>query len=166
MNTQPISVSSTRVPVSSNGSGPITITAPFRLSTSQWEEILGEEYDPPGNPNTGGHVSAVRNTGPNTVQFVLEDGVGYELRLASIGVGDGTGGTSPNYITAVSGDGSNVQIDGRQQLVVEVRDEYNNPVSGAVVNVSTGIVDDTDNRKVTDRTGKQVLHSPERRRQD
>lgn len=135
VNTRPISVSSNRVPITSNGSGPITVTIPTDLSASQWREILDGEYDPT-DTNPDAYVSAVTDAGQNSVQLVLEPNVDYGLRLARIGVGDGTSSPTPHYLTSISGNGSTVATDGQEQLVVEVRDRYNNPVTGVEVNVT------------------------------
>jgi PKD repeat protein len=45
-------------------------------------------------------------------------------------------GVGPHYATDVAGDDSSVDENSQQELVVEVRDRYNNPVSGATVNAT------------------------------
>jgi hypothetical protein len=63
----------------------------------------------------------------------LRQGENYTLRLAKAGVGTGVTGTDPAYMTRVTADGTTVPEEGTETLVVEVRDAYNNPVSGVNV---------------------------------
>lgn len=103
--------------------GPLTLTIPTRLSTATWAELLDDEQ----------HVQAVKDAGDGRVTIVLEEGITYDLRLASVNVGSGGTTEGPQYITDIAGDGTSIPEGGTRQLVVEVRDRYNNPVSNVTV---------------------------------
>ena len=109
----------------SNGDENITLTLPTRLSAEEWEELLGDEDN---------FISASDGAG-NTVKIHLEP-TRYQLRMAKIGVGGGIIEPGPAYITRASGQSQTLDPDSAQQLPIEVRDKFNNPVSGVEVNVS------------------------------
>lgn len=120
-----------------SSSDPITITIPTHLPAEDWDEILATEYTDTTSPLTGasvpggGHVADAtytRNpTGPNTLTVTLETGVEYTMRMGKIGFGRG-GDPSPRYIVPVEDDDSTV-------ATVEVRDTFNNPVSGVELEI-------------------------------
>ena len=123
------------ISVQSNGSDPV-IRVPTALSEEKWNRLLAEQ-------KANGYVESV-SVEDGILELTLrgdEDGtpVTYDLRMAKVGVGSGTKATSEEYITNVSG-GGNVVSGGTTTLVAEVRDRYNNPVSGVVVNASGGTV--------------------------
>ena len=105
-----------------NGSGPVTLTIPTRLPAAAWDDLLADQA----------YVDAVAQNGTGAVDVALDPGVAYELRMARIGVGPDVSPAEPHYVTKVR--------DGGDDLVVEVRDRYGNPVSGVRVNatVETG----------------------------
>ncbi|PSP34259.1 hypothetical protein BRC64_01255 [Halobacteriales archaeon QH_10_67_22] len=72
--------------------------------------------------------------------------------MARVGVGTDVTETDEAYLTDVSGSVSTVPESGSELLVVEARDEYNNPVSGVTVSADAvaGSLDDT-----TARTGPE-----------
>lgn len=100
-----------------NASGPVTLTVPTRLPAATWDDLLASQT----------RVQGVAQNGSGAVDVVLEPGTTYELRMARIGVGDDVSSAGPQYVTKVSG---------RSGLVVEVRDRYDNPVSGVQVNAT------------------------------
>lgn len=158
VNTHPISVSTDRVPITRNASDRnVTVTLPTHLSAAKWRDLLGDQYDPDGN-SAKGYVHAVRPAGPDAVTFVMErTGEPYSLRLARVGVGHDTDEPSPYYLTTVSGDGASVPAGGSRRLVAEVRDRYNNPVSGATVNVSDGSAHVTPDQATTGPDGRAAF---------
>ncbi|WP_424018036.1 hypothetical protein ACOZ4N_19525 [Halorientalis pallida] len=126
----PISAPTRTVSVANAAPGsPVTITVPTRLGPDAWRVILEEEL-----AANGGHVTRIERASPSTVQITLAEGVVYDLRIAAVGVGTGFDrSTDVQYITTVAGDGSTVPEDGSSQIVAEVRDAYNNPVSNETV---------------------------------
>lgn len=141
---QPVSSSTRTVSVTDDGSA-IEVELPTKLSEQRWKELLDDEVDPSGHI-VDGSIS-VTDTGAEfeTLSFELETGQTYTLQMAKVGIGTEVSDTSESYMTDVSGDGSTVPEGGSQLLVVEVRDRYNNPVSGVTVdgNAVTGSLDKT-----------------------
>jgi len=138
-----LSTDSTTVSVTNTG-GNVTISFASRRGPGWWNASLAEsgELD-----EQGGHVVDVRAGSParigefHNVTVELEGGVTYDLRMAKVGVGSGTVDPGKAYVVDVRGDGASVGTGDTQQLVVEVRDRYNNPVSGVTVrNDSSGTV--------------------------
>lgn len=129
----PVALSPASEPVAlTNASGPIRLSLPSQLSPAVWTDLLREEYDPNGTASDR-YVRAIRSTGSEEVSIVLEPGVSYEFELAKVGVGTGGAVPAPRYIMAVAGDETGLPEEGQRQLVVEVRDRYNNPVSNVSV---------------------------------
>ena len=127
-----------------DGSGPIQVTLESNLSESTWRELLDPELDPDtavGDPDDGDdqYLAAASCANPDpcgTLTLTFETGVSYELRLAGVSVGRGSVSTSPVYTVSIEGDETSIAEGGSQRLVAEVRDEYNNPVSGVSLNGS------------------------------
>lgn len=126
-----ISASSNRVSVRNTTDERVNVTVPTHLPASAWREILEDEMGPEG------YVDDVEPAGGETVTIVLRQGVAYDLRMAKVGVGTGTVEEGPKYVTAVEGNRTSVPEGGRQKLVVEVRDRFNNPVSDVAVSNDT-----------------------------
>ena len=61
--------------------------------------------------------------------------VTYSLKMAKIGVGTDISIPEAEYITDQKGDGADVALNGRQEVVFQVRNKYNNPVEDAEVDV-------------------------------
>lgn len=146
--TEPLSTSRETVRVESDGQ-PITLSIQTQLSESQWREVLAAEIDPetsrsnPATDDDNRYVAAIdvdESTTPNTLTIYLETGVAYDLRMSRIGIR--TGQQAPfaeseapptAYITAASDQTPILAEETSQDLVVEVRDTYNNPQSGVKV---------------------------------
>lgn len=139
-----LSTTATPVAVTNTSGSNITVSFASLRAPDWWNETFAAagELD-----EDGGHVTDVRAGSPAragdfynvTVEF--EQGETYDLRLASVGVGAHGGPPATAYAVDVSGNGTGVQVGGTRQLVVEVRDRYNNPVSGATVTVDAGASD-------------------------
>ena len=131
---RPVSVATRTVTVR-NESSNVSVVVPTTLPADEWEALLADEM----GAGDRQRVLAVED-GPreNAVRVVLEPGT-YELRLAKVGVGSDVSGVEPHYVTDVRGDGTTVSEDSTQELFVEVRDRYNNPVSGVSVEASTSL---------------------------
>jgi hypothetical protein len=136
------------VTVTDDGS-PITITVPTELPAEKWEALLADEMGP------GGHVTDVRDGPGESVVVELEQGVSYDLRIGRAVVGTGNATAEPTYLTVDGGATFDVAEGGSRTFTVQVRDRYNNPVSGVTVDASaehgsvTAVEDD-----VTDAAGR------------
>jgi hypothetical protein len=140
---RPVSSATRTVTVENEDGEAVTLVVPTELSASTWEALLESELDPEQN-DPEKHVTAVENVGgADAVRIVLEPGV-YELEMAKVGVGSDVTEVGPHYVTDVRGDDESVAEGTSQKLVMEVRDRYNNPVTGAKVNLSINSTDPND----------------------
>jgi hypothetical protein len=136
---QAVSTSTRTVPVTNPADGRnVTVTVPTRLNESSWRSLLEAEFIEKGGHITGLTTEPVPGTDFKRLEIQLEEGVQYDLRLSRVGVGTGVQSPSNAYLTTVSGGGTTIAEDGRRQLVVEVRDRFNNPVSGQRVEAAVG----------------------------
>jgi hypothetical protein len=156
INAAPVSAPARTISVTDrSASNPIRITIPTDLSEERWVgEILNDEIDNNGQ-STAGLTSCADiqsdeatfdsnnaryvadctyNNGAITI--VMEPGATYDLRMAKVGLGSGFSEEGAAYLTTVSGDETSILTGQTQQLTVEVRDQYNNPVSGVPVTFS------------------------------
>ncbi|WP_323190564.1 invasin domain 3-containing protein [Halostella sp. PRR32] len=130
-----VSASTNTVAVEAD-SDPINITVPTRLDNDTWSEALREEYASNGGHIVGQYHEDVSGAPYALLTIELEEGPTYDLQMARVGVGTGaSAGSAERYITDIEGGGS-VQTGSTQEVTVEVRDTYNNPVSGKTVNLS------------------------------
>ncbi|WP_323675495.1 hypothetical protein [Halorubellus sp. PRR65] len=144
---RPVSASSNRVSVETESSSePLSVVITTRLSETKWETVLTEagEYDE-DNDTANAYVTDVRKKGEvtlpggqtlNRIEFELEGGTTYSLSLAKAGVGTNVNATpTKRYVTTVSPKNVSTTAGARETLTVEVRDEFNNPLSGVPMNV-------------------------------
>ncbi|MDS0474460.1 Ig-like domain-containing protein [Natrinema sp. 1APR25-10V2] len=122
---------------------PVTLTVPTRLTEDEWGDLLADELDPAGDPDDDRYVREFdcQRESPDPcgrLTITLERGATYELRLGAVAVGSGTEASNAAYLTDVDGDATAVPEAGRQRLVVEARDRFDNPVSGVAVTGSVG----------------------------
>ncbi len=124
-----------------NRSENIRLELPTRLSTDDWQGLVGDKE----------HVTNV-DVDENALdgeygllQIELERDVNYTLRMARVGVGGGVREPEFRYVTDVEGNGSSVTQGNTQKLVVEARDEYNNPLSDVPVRLNKTASDITSN---------------------
>lgn len=124
-------------------SSPIEITVPMRLTNAEVATLLDSEFDDPADADEPTkYVQGIdcSNAGVNTpcgeLTLTFEPGVTYEVRLGEVGLGSSSQRPDAAYLVDVAGDGTSVPEGGSTQLVVEVRDRYNNPVSGQTLNAS------------------------------
>ncbi len=112
----------------------VTLVVPTSLPADEWEDLLSAELNQTKGDDR--YVRAVEEvSGRSAVRLVLEPAT-YELELAKVGVGTDVTDTDAHYVTLVRGDNASVSAGGRQKVVAEVRDRFNNPVSGVTVNLT------------------------------
>lgn len=128
------------VPVTSNDSTRnVTLTVPTKLTASNWTTILEDAGELDGsNTDSGAYVHDVRPHPDidDAVVIEMERGPTYDLRVGAVGVGSGVERPSAHYLTRVGGAPYSIQSDATATLTFEVRDRYNNPLSGETVNLS------------------------------
>lgn len=157
---RPISASTNRVALRSSD-GPIVLRLPTRMTNETWQLLLDDQM-----VDAGGYVTDVsysREAGPGEfalVNITLQEGETYVFRGALVGVG-AVQEPSPNeqatYLHTDEDRNHTVTKGDNVTVRTQVRDEFNNPVTNAEVNVSydTGNltrVDDLPNR--TDEEGR------------
>ena len=158
--TQAVSVSPTPVSASDrtvavNGSD-IDIEVSTKLSEDEWERLLEDQYESNGG-RIAGDANGVTVSG-DTLTVDLVSNRTYRLRMAKVGVGTGVTGTSERYLTVVDGADS-VTTGGTRRIVLEVRDGYNNPVSGVTVDAAVdgeGSIPSSEQETVSDGDGRVV----------
>ncbi|MFB6207356.1 MAG: Ig-like domain-containing protein, partial [Haloglomus sp.] len=154
LNAQPVSAPTQEISVTGSGE-PIRITVPTKLSEEKWvSEILNTEIDNSGNPTSGlTSCSDIDTSSLDTtnnryvadcsyasgqITLVMEPGRTYGLRMAKVGLGDVFEEESPFYLTTVEGDDSSITDAQSQQVTVQVRDRFNNPVGGVEIEFDAG----------------------------
>lgn len=145
----PLSHSTSTVRVENDGSTPIKLRIQSNLPLENWREMLASELDAdtsagsPATDNDGRFIAELQedtSTSPHTIVIVLETGVSYQLQTAKVGHKTAKQAAFPNaavpaehYLTTPD---STTQIATEEEtipLTVEVRDTFNNGVSGTVV---------------------------------
>lgn len=146
LSTIPLSAPTQRVPVRGANGNPITIDVPTNLSERTWrQDLLAAEYDPAADPGNDRYVQSVdcQSGAPETepcdglMRITLEPGVTYELAMAKVGVANDGETPGPYYVTPLTGTNTVIESGDADELVVQVRDRYNNPVSGVEVTFTT-----------------------------
>lgn len=117
----------------------VTLRLASSLPNATWQELLADE------PYVTG-VSCEAADPCGNVTVTLQQGVTYDLRMAKVGIASGALEEPAHYLTAVSGEDAAVPRGGAQELVVQARDRFNNPVSGVPVTFATanGTFEDED----------------------
>lgn len=130
---RPVSTSETTVELTQNDSGNVTVVAPTRLTESTWRRLLAAERTPEGNITD---ISVVGRAGTdiNELRIRLANG-SYELAVASVAVGSGADEPEPAYLSAIT-QNQTVPAGYTVPVSVQVRDRYDNPVSGVRMNYS------------------------------
>jgi hypothetical protein len=117
----------------------VTLWIPTTLSKDTWESELldGQFVDQGGHVRRDGlkMVTLPDATG-DLLRIELEPGVDYQLRMTKVGIGTRVTDEGGAYLTDVEGEDATVSEGSSRRIVVEVRDRYNNPVSGETVNAS------------------------------
>ncbi|WP_367176541.1 hypothetical protein [Haloarcula rubripromontorii] len=139
---KPTSQSSRTVRVT-NATAASNVSVSFlsRLPASEWSVLLEDQIDPnPGDMSNERYVASVTGAeGPGSlynITVVFERGVNYRLTMAKAGVGTRVTSESEAYLTTVGSENITVAKGESEEIVLEVRDAYNNPVSDIEVNGS------------------------------
>jgi len=132
----PISENKRTVPVRGFGGENITIEIPTQLPLEKWEGLLEDQL-----VENGGNVEAVEEEGDSIIielRSERDDGtpVTYNLRMSKVGIGPGLEEPGEHYIVRVGGDEKAIEQNQAATLTAEVRDKFNNPVSGVDVTFS------------------------------
>lgn len=159
---EPTSAPARPVTVRDDGE-PVTLTIPTQLPEDEWEDLLEDELDPAGETGNDRYVTGIdcQQAAPEPcgeLTLTLEEGATYELRLGAVAIGSGVDEEAEAYLTDIDGNATAIPETGRQRLVVEARDRFDNPVSG--VSVSGGVDGDGSVRAVdpvTDSEGRATF---------
>jgi len=124
---EPVSAPARSVSITGDGSGNnIEIELPSNLPESEWEEL----YD----PSSSSRIRGITKSG-GTVIFELNPLLDYELRLSKVALEQGVEKTEPAYIIPVEPGVTNAGVGEPVIVEYEVRDRFNNPVSGVTVEI-------------------------------
>jgi hypothetical protein len=138
---RPTSAPARTVNVQSRDGSPVVIRLPTTLDEPTLrEEVFDGQIDPAGAPDEPQkYVQSVTVSG-GVATITLEGGgsdpIEYRFRMSEVGFG-ATTPEEPAYITAVGDTGPTVVNGSSVDLTAEVRDKYNNPVSGVSVTFTT-----------------------------
>ncbi|KAA9410505.1 hypothetical protein EGO51_12070 [Haloarcula hispanica] len=119
----------------------VSVSFLSRLPAEEWRVLLEDEIDPsPGNKSNDRYIAnVIEAEGPGSlynVTVVFERGATYRLKMAKAGVGTRVASESDAYLTTVGSENVTVAKGDDEEIVLEVRDAYNNPVSDVEVNGS------------------------------
>ncbi|MFB6284448.1 MAG: hypothetical protein ABEK59_11055 [Halobacteria archaeon] len=121
----PVSKASNSIQVTNQTDESIKLSLGTKLTKDNWTAALSDQES----------VSDVTDGGNGQVNVTLDqDGI-YSLRMADVGL-DGGREAKAHYITNAAGNNSTFSEDTGKKIVAEVRDRFNNPVSGVEVNAS------------------------------
>ncbi|MFB6284236.1 MAG: Ig-like domain-containing protein [Halobacteria archaeon] len=144
---KPMSTSEYAVALTNESNQNITLSIDTRLTDKNWTKAL----------NDVNHVHDVTSGNGDTVNVTLKGNNTYNLRMAEVGL-DKSGSPNPHYITNIAGNRTNVSQNRNTDLTAQVRDRFNNPVSGVEVNATVvdgkGTFSDSDSNKTTGSSGK------------
>ncbi|WP_439027156.1 Ig-like domain-containing protein [Haloarchaeobius sp. DT45] len=134
----PVSAPAQSVAVTNTTGTTLTLTVKTTMPEARWDEILADQLV----ANGGTVASYTYTTGAtyNTLVVRLAAGEVYTLRLAGIGIEETTStpALDPTYLVKQNGGDRYLTVGAREQLTVQVRDAYNNPVSGVTLNAVVG----------------------------
>jgi hypothetical protein len=159
LDVQAVSASDRSVTVRNETGANVTVRVASRRSADVWRDLLEDDDQFVGQ---GGHVVSVTerplpDPDFDLVAIELEQGVTYTVRMAKVGLGTQVTGEDEMYLTDVQGEGASVQEESTTSLVVEVRDAYNNPVTGVAVEASVGSGAVSPQSTATDGDGQAVF---------
>lgn len=123
---------------------PIRLTIPTQLSVAEWEVRLSDQLYDAADPSSG-NVLNISSAGADAVLLELRpnDGDGepipYSISMAHLGIEKGydRSAGAAHYVTTDQETVVTVRPVEQHELTVQVRDRYNNPVTGERVTFST-----------------------------
>lgn len=136
----PVSAPARAVTVRDDGN-PVTLTVPTELTEDAWETLLEDEFDPADDPTNDRYVADIDclQSPPDPcgrLTITLETSTTYELRLGRVSFGNSVTDPGATYLLDTAGDETSVPEGGRRKLVVEVRDRFDNRISGVTVDAT------------------------------
>lgn len=148
------SASSRRVAVTNEPDENMVVDVATQYDADQWAAELREDGE---FTDQGGYVvevteSPIRDSEFDVVHLRLAADETYTLRMAKVGVGTSVADVSREYLVDVDGDGETIQEGSSTQIVLEVRDELNNPISG--IDVHGRVASGPDNGNLAEDTAE------------
>jgi hypothetical protein len=125
-----------------NGSSPVTIKVPTRRSQDAWNRSLRGELTTNGGHVLNVTVDEAALTDPwSLARIRLASGVRYNVQMAAVSLGEGSHSPqSPTeYLTPIKGDGATTTAGETTRLVVEARNQFDNPVANRTVRFDTDL---------------------------
>jgi hypothetical protein len=147
LDVSPVSAPAQAIAVQGQGGNAITISLKSDLSVEEWQnQVLAEEIDTDPNGTgtvddaTGRYVDRIHcdSGGPITdpcsgnIVITMEEGVTYDLRMAKVAIDSSSDPVTAEYVTKIGAEKPTILPDGTE-LAIEVRDAFNNPISGQEV---------------------------------
>ena len=124
VDTEPLSVATNSITIKSDGTGPFNLTVPTTVQNeSAWNDSSLSEQK---------NVEDVNVVG-DQVNITLKN-KSYTLRMAKVGVGTETVDPEAEYLTDIDTPSGSVAEGSSNDITLEVRDAFNNPVNGFQVN--------------------------------
>ncbi|MFA9516508.1 Ig-like domain-containing protein [Halopenitus sp. H-Gu1] len=166
--TEPVSPATRTVVVQGKNDEDITLRfePPSGISASGWNETTGQELRT-ANPQRVERV--VEAPDGSHVEVILNGSMTYRLQLATVEVRDretqrASEDPVARYLITIQPSTQTVRTGETTEIVVEVRDRFNNPVSGETVTVDgspRGALDSTSERTDGDGTVRFEYTAPE-----
>ena len=132
--TIPVSGDAQAITVKQNASGnPVSVEIPTRLPAEVWRtEILDSEMSA---TNADGYIDSISDCGTNCVEITMEEGEVYNLKLSRVHLTTREERSRvpverAAYIAWKGNDRITIQENSTTEIEGQVRDRYNNPVSG------------------------------------
>lgn len=131
---KPVSQSERKVVIKNETKNPINISIPTRIDNKTWKTLLKPQYK-----TNNGHIinqQYTKQQGNNKLTLTLEKNVSYNLKMSKVNIADQNIDKKQHYIIPTKGNNTDVIGGSTQKITAEVRDKYNNPVSGVKVNAT------------------------------
>lgn len=142
LSVRPNSAPARTVSVTGNG-GPIELVLPTEMSVTKWRDL----YE-------GGNILSVTDAGSGLVRLRLDGSQSYDLRMSRIAVTKGVANPGHRYIVPVGEGVESISSGQTAHVTFEVRDRFNNPVSGTDVTIVEDGTGNTIATKTTDEEGR------------
>ena len=144
LSVQGVSAPARSVTITGTGSGcgdPLVIELPTNLDPQKWQDL-----DPIKASNNICSPIQWATTNQDKIEIRLDPTKTYDLRMSRIGLEPGAATQTPQYIVPVDPGVTSAGVGQRASIEYEVRDQYNNPVSGAEVEFPDGSKEETNDR--------------------